>query len=37
MLENKEEFIGRHFMYTAMKPVKDLPRHAYFKNWRDEK
>lgn len=37
MLEHKEEFIGRHFVYTAMKPLKNYPRHAYFKHWRDEK
>lgn len=37
LLENKENYIGRHFKYTAMKPVKDFPRHAHFDCWRDEK
>lgn len=37
MFKNKAEFIGRHFKYTGMPPVKDFPRHAYFKCWRDEK
>lgn len=37
LLKNKEEYIGRHFKYTAMAPVKDFPRHAYFDTWRDEK
>lgn len=37
LLTNKEDYIGRHFKYTAMKPVKDFPRHAYFDCWRDEK
>lgn len=37
LLLNKENYIGRHFTYTAMVPVKDFPRHAFFKNWRDEK
>jgi len=37
LLINKENYIGRHFTYTAMVPVKDFPRHAFFKNWRDEK
>ncbi len=37
ILENKEKYIGRHFKYTGMKPVKDFPRHAYFDCWRDEK
>jgi hypothetical protein len=37
VLENPEEYIGRHFKYTGMKPVKDFPRHAYFDCWRDEK
>lgn len=37
LLENKSNYIGRHFKYTAMAPVKDFPRHAYFKTWRDEK
>ena len=35
--DNKEDYVGRHFKYTAMKPVKDFPRHAYFDTWRDEK
>lgn len=37
MFANKEKFIGKHFKYTGMPPVKDFPRHAYFKCWRDEK
>jgi len=37
LLRSKNLFIGKHFTYTAMKPVKDFPRHAFFKNWRDEK
>lgn len=37
LLENKEKYIGRHFRYTGMLPVKDFPRHAYFESWRDEK
>lgn len=35
--ENKENYIGRHFRYTGMKPVKNVPRHAFFDCWRDEK
>lgn len=37
LLENKEQYIGRHFKYTGMKPVLSFPRHAFFKEWRDEK
>ena len=37
LLTNKGEYVGRHFKYTAMKPVKDFPRSAFFKCWRDEK
>lgn len=37
IFENQEKYIGRHFKYTGMKPVKDFPRHAYFDEWRDEK
>ena len=37
VLENKDDYIGRHFKYTGMTPVKDFPRHAYFSEWRDEK
>lgn len=37
LLENKSSYIGRHFKYTGMVPVKDFPRHAYFDVWRDEK
>jgi hypothetical protein len=37
LLENKDQFIGRDFKYTGMKPVKDFPRHAFFQEWRDEK
>lgn len=37
LLDNKEKYIGRHFKYTGMKPIKDFPRHAYFDTWRDEK
>lgn len=37
LLKYKENFIGRHFKYTAMKAVKDFPRHAFFQCWRDAK
>ena len=37
LLENKYKYIGKHFKYHAMAPVKDFPRHAYFDTWRDEK
>ena len=37
LLENKNNYIGRHFKYKAMAPVKSFPRHAYFDCWRDEK
>lgn len=37
MFLNKAAFIGKHFTYTGMHAVKDFPRHAFFKNWRDEK
>lgn len=37
LLENKYSYIGRHFKYHGMVPVKDFPRHAYFTEWRDEK
>lgn len=37
LLANKKKYIGRHFRYTGMKPVKDFPRHAFFDTWRDEK
>lgn len=37
LLKNKSQYIGRHFKYTGMAPVKDFPRHAYFDVWRDEK
>lgn len=37
LLRNKSQYIGRHFKYKAMAPVKDYPRHAYFDIWRDEK
>jgi hypothetical protein len=37
VFENPDKYIGRHFKYTGMKPVKDFPRHAYFDCWRDEK
>lgn len=37
LLRSKNLFIGKHFTYTGMKPVKDFPRHAFFKCWRDEK
>jgi len=37
LLTNKGDYIGRHFKYTGMKPVKDFPRSAFFKCWRDEK
>lgn len=34
---NKADYVGRHFKYSGMPPVKDYPRHAYFSEWRDEK
>lgn len=37
LLENKDKYIGRHFRYTGMPPVKDFPRNAYWDCWRDEK
>jgi hypothetical protein len=37
MFKNRASFIGKHFVYTGMAPVKDFPRHAYFSHWRDEK
>lgn len=37
VFQNPQKYIGRHFKYTGMKPVKDFPRHAYFDSWRDEK
>jgi hypothetical protein len=37
IFSNRAKYIGRHFSYTGMAPVKDFPRHAYFANWRDEK
>jgi hypothetical protein len=37
LLANKANYIGKHFRYTGMPPVKDFPRHAYFDCWRDEK
>lgn len=37
LLENKEAYIGRHFVYEGMPPVKDFPRSVFFKHWRDEK
>lgn len=37
LLKWKDKYIGKHFKYTAMKPVKDFPRHAFFQCWRDEK
>lgn len=37
MLENKAQYIGKHFKYKAMAPVKDFPRHAFFDCWRDSK
>jgi hypothetical protein len=37
LLDNKESYIGRHIKYTGMKAVKDFPRHAFFKCWRDAK
>lgn len=37
LLQNKEKYIGKHFQYTAMKPLKVVPRSAYFKCWRDDK
>lgn len=37
LFTNKAKYIGKHFVYTGMKPVKDFPRHAYFSHWRDTK
>ena len=37
LLENKQSYIGRHFKYTGMPPVKKFPRSVFFKCWRDEK
>lgn len=37
LLENKDKYIGRHLIYTGMHCVKDFPRSAFFKCWRDEK
>lgn len=37
LLRNSENYIGRHFIYTGMPPVKDFPRSVYFKCWRDAK
>lgn len=37
LLKNKNQYIGRHFKYVAMPPVKKVPRHAFFDQWRDPK
>lgn len=37
LLKNKDNYIGRHFKYSGMPPVKDFPRSVYFDCWRDEK
>ena len=37
LLVNKQNYIGRHFKYSGMPPVKDFPRSVYFDTWRDEK
>ena len=37
LLANKSDYIGRSFLYKAMEPVKDFPRHAFFEEWRDDK
>jgi hypothetical protein len=39
LLKNKDNYIGRHFTYSGMAPVKDYPRHAFagFNCWRDDK
>jgi len=37
LLQNKEKYIGRHFRYKGMPPVKDFPRSVYFESWRDTK
>jgi hypothetical protein len=37
LITNKEAYIGRHFKYSGMPPVKDFPRSVYFDCWRDEK
>ena len=34
---NRHLYVGRHFKYTGMPPVKDAPRSAFFDCWRDEK
>lgn len=37
LLQNKSNYIGRHFKYKGMPPVKDFPRSVYFECWRDKK
>jgi len=37
LLANKHKYIGRHFRYTGMPPIKDFPRSAFFDTWRDSK
>lgn len=37
LLKNKDKIIGRHFYYTAMEVLKNVPRHARFSGWRDSK
>lgn len=35
--DNRDNYVGRWFVYTGMQPVKHVPRHAFFKHWRDDK
>jgi len=35
--DTRHEFPGQWIKYTGMKPVKNVPRHAHFKCYRDEK
>lgn len=39
LLENKQEYIGKWFKYTGMKPTKNVPRHSHCSRnpWRDAK
>lgn len=37
ILKNKKQYIGKWFKYQGMKPTKNVPRHAHFTEWRDNK
>lgn len=37
ILQNKQDYLGKWFVYTGMKPTKNVPRHAHLKHWRDDK